>query len=81
MLQIVSFVFISFLSAFDATSMLLSRSLFCKSAPLISRRFENLILFVKFCVVFGYNLAVRPGLLLLEDIYLYVTTFSVFLFS
>ena len=80
-LQIVSVVFILSLTAFDVTSMHLFRSFFCKSAPSVSKRLENLIMFVKFCVVFYLNLAERRGLFHGEDVSLCVTTFSVFLFS
>ena len=73
-LQIVSAVFILFL--FSLYSML--RSFFCKSAPLVSKRFESLVLFVKFCVVFDLNLAQRRGLFHGEDVSLYITTFSVY---
>ena len=76
-LQIASVVFILFLTAFHATSMLLFRSFFCKSAPLVSKRFESLILFVRFCVVFDFNLAERRGFFHGEDASLYVTTFYV----
>ena len=51
------------------------------SAHLGSKRFESLILFVKFCVVFDFNLAEGLGLFHGEDVSLYVTTFSVFRFS
>ena len=78
-LQIVSVVFILFLIAFDVTSMLLFSSFFCKSASLVSKQFESLILFVKFCVAFDLNLAERRGLFRGEDVSLYVTTFFVFL--
>ena len=80
-LQIVSVVFILFLTAFDVILMLLFRFFFCKSAPLVLKRFESLILFVRFCVVFYFNLAERRGFFHGEDVSLYVTTFSVFLFS
>ena len=76
-LQIVSVVFILFLTAFDVTAMLLFRSFFYKSASLVSKRFESLILFVKFCVAFDLNLAERRGLFHGEDVSLYVTTFFV----
>ena len=79
-LQIVSVVFILFLTAFDVTAMLLFRSFFYKSASLVSKRFESLILFVKFCVVFYLNLAESRGLFHGEDISLYVTTFLYFFF-
>ena len=51
-LQIASEVFILFLTAFDVILMLLFKFFFCESAPLVSKRFEILILFVRFCVVF-----------------------------
>ena len=76
-LQIASVVFILFLTAINVTLMLLFRSFFCKSAPLVSKRFESLILFVRFCVVFDLNLAERRGLFHGEDVSLYVTTFFV----
>ena len=60
-LQIVSHVFILFLTFFDVTSMLLFTFFFCESAPLFSKRFESLILIVRFYVVFDYDLVERRG--------------------
>ena len=80
-LQTVYVVFILFFTAFDVTSMLLFRSFFSKSAPLVPKRLESLILFVKFCVIFYFILAESRGLFHGEDASLYVTIFSVFLFS
>ena len=60
-LQIVSDAFISFHTAFYVTSMLLFRFFFCESPPLVSKRFKSLILFVRFCVVFKFNLAEHRG--------------------
>ena len=76
-LQIVSDVFILFLTAFDVASMLLFRFLYCETAPLVSKRFESLILFVRFCVLFDFNLAERRSFFHGEDISLHVTTFFV----
>ena len=80
-LKIVSDVFFLFLTAFDITLMLLLRFFFCESAPLISKRFESLILFVRFCVVFDFNLAECRALFHGEDVSLHVTTFSALPFS
>ena len=80
-LQIVSVIFILFLTAFDVTVMFLFRPFFCKSASLVSKRLKSLILFIKFYVAFDVNLAERGGWFHGEDVSLYVTTFSVFLFS
>ena len=76
-LQVVFDVFILFLTASDVASMLLFRFLYCETAPLVSKRFESLILFVRFCVVFDFNLAERRGFFHGEDASLYVTTFYV----
>ena len=68
-LKIVFDVFILFFTAFDVISMLLFSLFFCQSAPLSSKRFENLILLAGFCVVFDFNLAVRRGLFYGEVVY------------
>ena len=81
LLQIVSDVYILFLTAFDVTLMLLFRFFFCESAPLVLKRFESLILFERFGVVFYFNLAERRSLFHGEDVSFYVTTSSVFLFT
>ena len=82
-LQIKFDVFFLFFTVLDGISMLLFMGflVFFASAPLVSKRLESLILSMWFCVAFDFNLVERQWLLQSEDVFLYVTTFSVLLFS
>lgn len=75
-LQIVSDVFILFLTAFDVILMLLRRFFLCEPAP-VSKRFESLILFLRSCIIFDFGLAERQGLFHGEEASLYVATFFI----